>query len=72
MSEDLMDYNEEERTEETHTVHCQYCERDVVCASDTGEPILSESCSDMSCELLACARSGGDPEILNFHEDRGC
>ena len=74
MSEDILDFygGEAEYVEETYTVHCSHCERDIVCASDTGEPIISESCSDMSCELLSSARNGGDPEPLDFHNDGGC
>ena len=74
MSEDLMDFDLEEEevlTEDTYTAHCSHCERDVVHACDTGEPIISESCDDPQCELLSCARSGGDPEPLDF-SDSGC
>lgn len=62
---------EREQDEDTYVVRCSHCERDVIHASDTGEPIISESCSDMNCELLSSARNGGDPEPLNF-DDQGC
>lgn len=65
------EYNEE-YVEETYTIKCDVCEREVVHASDTGEPVIGESCSDINCELLSSGREGGDPEELNFHEDRGC
>jgi len=73
MSNDLMDFNTEvdEYVEDTYTIRCDHCERDVIHASDTGEPILGEGCSDVNCDLLGNARSGGDPEPLNF-EDTGC
>jgi len=73
MSEDLMDFNNEDdyHVEETYTVRCSHCERDVVHASDTGEPVLGESCGDVNCQLLSSARDGGDPQILDFN-DSGC
>lgn len=69
MSDDLMDFNTEQEegyVEDTHTVRCSYCERDVVFSSDTNEPVLGESCSDFNCDLLSSARDGGDPQELNF------
>lgn len=74
MSEDMMDYSgdrELDMSEDTYTVRCDYCERDVVHSVDTGEPVASEGgCSDMSCPLLSSTREGGDPEPLDFNE--GC
>ena len=67
----MMDYKEEDSGGSTFTTRCDICERDVICASDTGEPILSESCGDLDCELLSSARNGGDPEPLDF-SDSGC
>jgi len=62
----------EEYEEKTYVVRCTHCERDVLHAADTGEPILEESCGDMNCELLSSARNGGDPEPLDFNNDGGC
>ena len=69
-----MDFNgdREESVENTYTIRCDYCERDVVHSSDTGEPVASEGgCGDVNCDLLSSGREGGDPIPLNF-DDQGC
>ena len=71
MSNDLMDYNGEVEVHETYTQRCDICEREVMCSSDTGEPLPEESCGDMSCEILSQEREGGDPQPLDFN-DSGC
>jgi len=69
--DDEIEEGEEGWSPAFYMVKCDVCEREVMHSEDTGEPLLNESCGDMSCEILSSARNGGDPEPLNF-DDQGC
>lgn len=58
-------------SEEIYTVVCEYCEREIVHSTDTGEPVIEESCGDFNCPLLSSDREDGDPEPLDFSTE-GC
>jgi len=53
-------------TDNTYTIYCEVCERDVEHNTDTGEPSETEDCSTFECPIIGCCRDGGDPEELDF------